>query len=133
MFQALVQDLQPYSHVISRATSCCKIEEGAQEIRRNIKHPVITSIEFIATTTTDCWSARRRGFLGVAARWVGPGSWKRCSVVLACRTIIGLHRCDVLGSALNPIHSEFGIEKRIVRTTDGEYGEQQQDEKNNCL
>lgn len=49
------------------------------------------------------------------------------------------HAFDVLGSALNDIHSEFGIEKKIVRTTTDngfsfikafrEYGE---DENNDC-
>lgn len=111
-FNALVQELQPNSRVMSRTTLRWKVEEGAQEMKRNIKH-AMSSIEFIATTT-DCWSARRRGFLGVTAHWVDPDSLKRCSVALACRRIKGPHTFDVLGSALNDIHCEFGIEKKIV-------------------
>ncbi|KAL1246567.1 hypothetical protein QQF64_034612 [Cirrhinus molitorella] len=139
-FNALVQELQPNSRVMSRTTLRRKVEEGVQEMKRNIKQ-AMSSIEFIATTT-DCWSARRRGFIGVTAHWVDPDSLKRCSVALACRRIKGPHTFDVLGSALNDIHCEFGIEKKIVRTTTDngsnfikafrEYGEQQQDENNNC-
>lgn len=69
-FHALVQELQPNSRVMSRTTLHQKIEEGAQEMKRNIKQ-AMSSIEFIATTT-DCWSARRRRFLGVTAHWVDP-------------------------------------------------------------
>nr|XP_023662603.1 uncharacterized protein LOC111841232 [Paramormyrops kingsleyae] len=154
---------------MSRTTLRQKVEEGAQEMKRNIKQ-AMSSIEFIAT---DCWSARRRGFLGVTAHWVDSDSLKRCSVALASHQspangssasddddffssmkkthgqesfkrlgIKGPHTFDVLGSALNDIHCEFGIEKKIVRTTTDngsnfikafrEYGEQQQDENNNC-
>ena len=38
-------------------------------------------------------------------------------MALDCRQIKGPHTFDVLGSALNDIHSEFGREKKIVRTT----------------
>ena len=100
---------------MSRTTLHRKIEEGPQQIRGNIKQ-AMCFIEFIATTT-DCWSARRRGFLRVNAHWVIPDSLKRCSVALDCRQIKGPHTFDVLGSALNDIHSEFGREKKIVRTT----------------
>ena len=41
-------------------------------MKRNIKEAMST-VDFIATTT-DCWSARRRGFLGVTAHWVDPNS-----------------------------------------------------------
>ena len=41
-------------------------------MKRNIKEAMST-VDFIATTT-DCWSARQRGFLGVTAHWVDPNS-----------------------------------------------------------
>lgn len=49
-FNALVQELQPNSRVMSRTTLRRKVEEGAQEMKRNIKQ-AMSSIEFIATTT----------------------------------------------------------------------------------
>ncbi|KAK6321957.1 hypothetical protein J4Q44_G00067490 [Coregonus suidteri] len=68
-------------------------------------------------TTTDCWSARRRSFIGVTAHWIDPDNLNRCSAALACKRLRGLHTFDVLAGALNDIHSEFEIRGKIVRTT----------------
>ena len=92
--QDLLQDLQPNASLMSRTTLWRKIDEDAIEMKRNIKEAMST-VDFIATTT-DCWSARRRGFLGVTAHWVDPNSatikcatklqinvkWNNCSLVL---------------------------------------------------
>ena len=76
----------------------------------------------------------------MTAHWLDPSTLERCSVALACRQIKGPHTFDVLGSALHEIHSEFGIQNKIVRTTTDNgsnflkafrmYGEQ--DENNNA-
>ena len=60
-------------------------------------------------------------------------------MALACKQLKGAHTFDVLGSSLNEIHSEFGIQNKIIRTTTDNgsnflkafrmYGEQ--DENNN--
>ncbi|XP_048097169.1 uncharacterized protein LOC125293344 [Alosa alosa] len=136
-FQDLLQDLQPNASLMSRTTLRRKIDEAAIVMKRNIKE-AMDKVDFIATTT-DCWSARRRGFLGVTAHWVDPNSLERCSVALACKQLKGAHTFDVLANSLNEIHSEFGIQNKITRTTTDNgsnflkafrmYGEQ--DENNN--
>lgn len=74
------------------------------------------NIEYIATTT-DCWTAFRQSFIGVTAHWIDPDSLERCSVALACKRLKGSHTFDVLAGALNDIHTEYNICKKIVRTT----------------
>lgn len=69
-------------------------------------------------TTTDCWSVKRRGFIGVTARWIDPDNLKRCSAALAYKQLKGSHTFDLLANALNDIHAEFDIRGKIVRTTD---------------
>ncbi|KAK6301481.1 hypothetical protein J4Q44_G00275340 [Coregonus suidteri] len=64
-------------------------------------------VDHIATTT-DCWSARRRSFIGVTAHWIDPDSLNRWSAVLACKRLRGSHTF-VLAGALNYIYSEFEI------------------------
>ncbi len=136
-FKAFLHDLQPNASLMSRATLRRKMDEAALKMKTNMKK-AMSEIDFIATTT-DCWSSRRRGFIGVTAHWVDPKSLERCSVALACRQLKGPHTFDVLACALNDIHSEFGIQYKVVRTTTDNgsnflkafriYGEQ--DENNN--
>jgi hypothetical protein len=137
-FQDLLKDLQPNAPLMPRTTLRRRIDDAALDMKRNIIEAMST-VSVIATTT-DCWSTRRRSFLGVTAHWLDPSTLKRCSVALACRQIKGPHTFDVLGSALHEIHSEFGIQNKIVRTTTDNgsnflkafrmYGEQ--DENNNA-
>lgn len=113
-FKAFLHDLQPNTSLMSRPTFRRKMDEAALEMKTNMKK-AMSEIDFIATTT-DCWCSRRRGFIGVTA-WVDPNSLKRCSVALACRQLKVPHTFDVLACALNDIHSEFGIQNKVVRTT----------------
>ena len=76
----------------------------------------MSKVDHIATTT-DCWSVRRRSFLGVTAHWVNSTDLTRRSAALACRQLRGSHTFDVLATALNDIHTEYGIRNKVVRTT----------------
>lgn len=75
----------------------------------------ISGIDFIATTT-DCCSSRRRGFIGATGLMLTVWS-SGSSVALACRQLKGPHASDVLACTLNDIHSEFGIQNKVVRST----------------
>ena len=35
-----------------------------------------SSIDYVATTT-DCWTARRRSFIGLTAHWIDPTTFKK--------------------------------------------------------
>uniref|UniRef100_A0A8C5AM76 BED-type domain-containing protein n=1 Tax=Gadus morhua TaxID=8049 RepID=A0A8C5AM76_GADMO len=112
-FVDLVHHLQPNINVMSRNTVVNKVEKVALEMKINLK---TCGIEFIATTT-DCWTAYRRGFLGVTAHWIDPQTMKRCCAALACKQLKGSHSFSALASALNEIHTEFNIRDKITRTT----------------
>ncbi|XP_058601183.1 uncharacterized protein LOC131520737 isoform X2 [Onychostoma macrolepis] len=68
-------------------------------------------------TTTDCWTARRRSFIGITAHWLDPCSFERHSVALAFKQLKGSHTFDLLACAMHDIHTEYGICAKIVRTT----------------
>ena len=73
-------------------------------------------LQFVATTT-DCWSARGRSYIGVTAHWIDVDSLERRSVALACKRLKGSHTFDVLASALEDIHAEYAIREKVVKTT----------------
>ncbi|KAI4890645.1 hypothetical protein NFI96_032742, partial [Prochilodus magdalenae] len=114
-FRDFVLDLVPNSKIMTRITLMSMIDDAAKQMKIKIIEAMKT-VDHIATTT-DCWSARRRSFIGVTAHWVDPESLKRCSVALACKRLRGSHTFDLLANALNNIHTEFEIRGKIVRTT----------------
>ena len=91
------------------------IDDASMGMKKAVTE-AMRGVDHIATTT-DCWSARRRSFIGVTGHWIDPNSLKRCSAALACKQLRGSHTFDVLASALNDIHSDFEIRGKIVRTT----------------
>ncbi len=79
--------LQPNLAVMSRGTLKNKVEKAAQQMKNNLKL-ALTKVEFIATTT-DCWTAHRRGFIGVTAHWIDSATLQRCCAALACKQLKG--------------------------------------------
>lgn len=69
-FIHLVQHLQPNTNVMSRNTVVNKVTKASIEMKRKLKI-ALSEVQFIATTT-DCWMAHRRGFIGVTAHWFNP-------------------------------------------------------------
>ncbi|XP_030288346.1 uncharacterized protein LOC115590972 [Sparus aurata] len=113
--QHLVHHLQPNAKVMARNTMKSKIEKATQEMKKNLK-VAMRDVEFIGTTT-DCWTAHRKGFIGVTAHWIQPTSLQRCCAALACKQLKGPHNFTALADALTEIHTEFNIRDKIVRTT----------------
>ena len=62
-FQKFVQVLQPSVNVISRPAVKRKLAQEAESMKMKIKKG-FSSIDYVATTT-DCWTARRRSFIGL--------------------------------------------------------------------
>ena len=114
-FKTLVYYLQLDVVVMSRGTMKNKVEKATLEMKNNLK-AARSEVEFIATTT-DCWTAHRRSFLGVTAHWIEPETMDRCSAALVCKQLKGSHTFSVLAGALNDIHTEYNIRDKIVRTT----------------
>ena len=114
-FKEFVTGLQPNRSVISRATVVKKISEKASLVKKNLK-TAMDKVQHIATTT-DCWSAHHRSYIGVTAHWIDTETLQRKSCVLACRRLKGKHTFDVLAAQLEDIHTEFQIRSKVVKTT----------------
>ena len=114
-FNDLVQHLQPNTNVMTRNTVVNKVTTASVEMKRKLT-AALGEVQFIATTT-DCWTAHRRTFIGVTAHWFNPQTMQRSCAALACKQLRGSHNCSALAGALNDIHTEFNIREKIVRTT----------------
>ena len=66
-------------------------------------------------TTADCWSTRRKSFLGVTVHWLN-NDLKRKSACLAIRRVVGKCDYEVLAKLLEFIHEEFEITAKIIAT-----------------
>ncbi|XP_074873107.1 uncharacterized protein LOC142024786 [Carettochelys insculpta] len=114
-FRDLIHDLQPDSTILSRPALQRKISDAAKSMRKNLID-LMSEVQYV-TTTADCWTVRRRSFIGVTAHWIDLKSLERRSAALACRHLKGSPTFDVLATALTDIHSEYQISEKIVRTT----------------
>ena len=76
----------------------------------------LRSVDCVATTT-DCWSARNRSYLGVTAHWIDNVTLSRVSAALACRRLRGSHTFLALASALESVHRDYGISRSVVMTS----------------
>ena len=114
-FQRLVKGLQPNRSVMCRATVTKRIDEKASLVKKNVKD-AMAKVQQVATTT-DCWTARRRSYIGVTAHWIDSETLDRVSAALACRRLKGRHTYDVLAAKLEEIHTEYEIVSKIVKTT----------------
>jgi len=76
---------------------------------------VLSTVDVVCTTA-DCWSSRRRSFLGMTVHWLEKSTLERKGACLAVRQIYGRHTYDVIAKAIHGIHKEFGIEKKVTGT-----------------
>ncbi|XP_052463040.1 uncharacterized protein LOC128020264 [Carassius gibelio] len=113
-FKTLIETLQPHT-IMTRKTLCTRIQEAAKH-KKSILIKKLSAVNYVATTT-DCWSARQRSYLGVTCHWIDNTSLERHSAALACRRLKGSHTFDVLAAALEEIHSEYHIREKVTRTT----------------
>lgn len=113
-FKTMIETLQPHT-VMTRKTLCTRIKEAAKH-KKSIIIKKLSAVNYVATTT-DCWSARQRSYLGVTCHWIDNTSLERHSAALACRRLKGSHTFDILAAALEEIHSEYHIREKVTRTT----------------
>lgn len=73
-------------------------------------------------TTADCWTSRRRTFLGIKIHWIDSITLTRKAACLAVRQIKGKHTYDVLAKAMEEIFDEYDLmsmNKICFTVTDG--------------
>ncbi|XP_057377029.1 uncharacterized protein LOC130698386 [Daphnia carinata] len=66
-------------------------------------------------TTADCWSSRRKSFLGMTIHWISE-DFKRESYCLAIRRVQGKCDYDLLARLIESIHEEYDITSKVVAT-----------------
>ena len=113
-FMDLITVLQPNRHATSRATLKLNIVSKAKQMKENLV-AVLKEQSFVATTT-DCWSSYGKSYIGVTVHWIDT-DLKRQSACLALRRMTGSHTFDVIAAVLEDIHTQYGIRRKIVRTT----------------
>jgi len=70
----------------------------------------------VVCTTADCWSSRRRSFLGITVHWLDPDILDRKGACLAVRQLTGSHTYAVLAQKMESINDEFGLQNKICYT-----------------
>ncbi|XP_039590581.1 E3 SUMO-protein ligase ZBED1-like [Polypterus senegalus] len=114
-FKELITTLQPHAKVISRSTVRTRICDAAEDIKTTIIAE-LGKAKFVATTT-DCWSAHQKSYLGVTCHWIEEESLERRSAALACKRLRGSYTFDMIASALDDVHFQYKIRDKVVRTT----------------
>lgn len=114
-FKRLVTGLQPSRTVLCRKTVKARMADMVSALKTRLVE-TLRSVDCVATTT-DCWSARNRSYLGVTAHWIDSVTLGRVSAALACRRLRGSHTFLALASALESVHRDYGISRSVVMTT----------------
>ena len=114
-FQEFAAALNPQYNMLSRPTLKRRISEAAADMKMKITSH-LSNVKYVATTT-DCWSAHQKGYIGVTCHWIDDLTLERRSVVLACKRLKGSHTFEVLAGVLDDIHCQYRIRGKVVRTT----------------
>lgn len=114
-FKELVSTLNPQCTIISRPTLRARIQAASTEMKKAVVSH-LSQVSHVATTT-DCWSAHQRSFIGVTCHWIDDKTFERRSAALACQRLKGSHTFEVLAGAIDDVHCQYGIRAKIVRTT----------------
>ena len=99
---------------MSRPTLKNHMKERVKTKKQNLIS-TLYQVDYIATTT-DCWSASRKSFIGMTAHWI-DSDFKRQSAALACKRLKGPHTYDVLAGAIEDIHCGYEIRAKVTKTT----------------
>lgn len=114
-FKELLTTLNPHCKIMSRPTLRSRIQGAATRMKENVM-VCLSKVSYVATTT-DCWTAHQRSYIGVTAHWIEDDTLERRSAALACKRLKGSHTFDVIAGALDSIHCQYHIRGKVVRTT----------------
>ena len=114
-FISLITTLQPNRRVMSRQTLRSRVTEAAKQMTQKL----VTTLgeQAAVATTTDCWTAYGKSYMGVTVHWMDVATLERKSACLALRRLKGSHTYDVIAATLNDIHAQYGIRRKVTRTT----------------
>lgn len=73
-FRNLITVLAPNRTIICRKTAMTRIGDRYQNMRQQLL-TLLQKQRFVATTT-DCWSAHHRSYIGVAVHWINESTMK---------------------------------------------------------
>ena len=90
-----------------------KIFELFVEQRDNLKTQ-LKAASWVCTTA-DCWSSRRKSFLGITVHWYNS-DLERKSACLAVRRVIGKCDYEVIARLLESVYEEFEITSKVSAT-----------------
>ena len=114
-FVELITTLQPNLHVMGRKALRGRINDAAKTMKKRVV--AVLNDQTHVATTTDCWSSYGKSYIGVTVHWIDNATLERKSAYLALRRMKGRHTYDMIAGALDDIHTEYGIGRKIVRTT----------------
>ena len=114
-FTELVSTLNPQCKIISRPTLRAKIQAASTQMKKAVVSH-LSGVSYVATTT-DCWTAHQRSFIRVTCHWIEEVTFERRSAAHACQRLRGSHTFDVLAGALDDVHCQHGLRRKVVRTT----------------
>lgn len=92
---------------LSRPTVRARICEAVDHTKKTLV-AALDKVKFVATTT-DCWSAHQKSYLGVTCHWIEEESLERRSAALACKRLRRSHTFDMLAGALDDVHCQYKI------------------------
>lgn len=114
-FKVLIKNLtQGRLSPACRQTVTKQLEQRFIQRKEELKEKLQT-LDHVCTTV-DCWTSRRRSFLGATVHWIDPETLERKGCCLAIRQITGRHTYDVLAKMMSAINSEFGLNDKIRYT-----------------
>lgn len=94
--------------ILSGPTLMNNLESRYNQMISKLKH--VISKQNSVCATVNCWSARRRGYIGATCHWINNETLVRESCALACSRIQGSHTYDVLARKIQKILEKFSIE-----------------------
>ena len=90
-----------------RQTLTNQLEQRFVSTKEELKQK-LADVNYVCTTA-DCWTSRRRSFLGMTVHWICPNTLERRGSCLAIRQLNGKHTYDILAKAIEEVNNEFDI------------------------
>ena len=97
-----------------RQTVAKQLEERFEVRKQELKEK-LANVAWVCTTA-DCWTSRRRSFLGVTVHGIEKDTLQRKGGCIALRVLSGRHTYDKLAKVLESINNEFNIGEKICFT-----------------